>query len=508
MSPPRTATWRPPPATRLAWRRASRAHAPPQPRRRWSQAQAQTGHPASRQQRQVQRPPAIAHQRRQRRWVQRRAWQARAASRRAAALAGRAERPRWTCRRSTYRPAQGDAAVQRRDTIAQPHRASERRTHQVDGPLSVLAAHVSPRARLQKHASGVQMTVYRCPMQRCVTIIVDAMHIRARSHQRVDGGCVAPHCGPHERCYATAVRAIHACACLQQRNDRSNVAVICSCSKWTTRARSCICVGIRARSDKCLDGGCVTTGSSIQKRRVGINIRAIHACTCLQQRSDRSDVALVRSSLQRRPVACSLERIGIRARRDLPLHISDIAAPRSVAQFLVRAGHCLPAHTRPTPRHAGSLSLVAPPHAHHRERRVGACGTVRRVVGERAARSVASSHPRARRHTGGGAATKRAPARQARRVADWRWRRGQGGGPATRAAGALGPHAIGAARSGHRPLPAPRSPRVTRRPAVVPTCCVRTSGWARQRCAGSAGVPRGNGARRWAGGELQVRGAW
>jgi hypothetical protein len=141
---------------------------------------------------------------------------------------------------------------------------------------------------------------------------------------------------------------------------------------------------------------------------------------------------------------------------------------------------------RPAASHSFSFALdIAPLHARHTtparcrwrdrmrttvDRRAVACGTVRRVVGERAARSVVPSHPRTRGHTGGGAARKRAPARQARRVADRRGRRGRGGRPATRVAGATVPRAIGAARSSHRPLPDPRSPRPTRRPGVALTC--------------------------------------
>jgi hypothetical protein len=51
------------------------------------------------------------------------------------------------CLRSTRcKSARGDAAVQRRDAIAQPQRASERRAHQVDGPLAAAVAHVRPPA--------------------------------------------------------------------------------------------------------------------------------------------------------------------------------------------------------------------------------------------------------------------------------------------------------------------------------------------------------------------------
>jgi hypothetical protein len=59
-----------------------------------------------------------------------------------------------------------DAAVQRRDAIAQPQRVSERRTHHIDRLLAAVVAHIRPRPRLQQYASGVQAADRRCDTQR------------------------------------------------------------------------------------------------------------------------------------------------------------------------------------------------------------------------------------------------------------------------------------------------------------------------------------------------------
>jgi hypothetical protein len=244
---------------------------------------------------------------------------------------------------------------------------------------------------------------------------------------------------------------------------------------------------IRARSHQRVDGGCVAVNCGPHERCVAIAGRAIHACTRLHQRSDRSNVAVARSVLQRRPTARSLERVGIRARRDLPLDLGDVTEIRSVTQPQIRlARHGLPAHT---PRHAGSMPLVA----QRSSDRAVACRTRGRGGGSRAIASKgAAAHgwrrgdksPSAPGATRGGQPW----AARARRRAGHTI--GGGPGPARNQGGEIGTQSH---------APAPRSPRCTRQPGVVLTFCVRTSGWARRRCAGGAGVARGAVAR-WCGG--------
>jgi hypothetical protein len=209
---------------------------------------------------------------------------------------------------------------------------------------------------------------------------------------------------------------------------------------------------IRARSHQRVDGGFVAIACGKGQRRVAFSIGAIHACTRLQQRSDHTDAPAPCSPLQRRPIVH--KRVGIRARRNQPLSLRDVSAIRSAAQRVMYARHCRPAHTR---RHtpcrlatAGRATACAQRSSDGR----GRAG----VAGECAARPVVPSRPRHGGHTGGGAATKRTPPRQARRVADRRGRRGRGGGPATRGVGAPVPCAIGAARSA-RNLASPRHNR-------------------------------------------------
>jgi hypothetical protein len=58
-----------------------------------------------------------------------------------------------------------DAAVQQRDAITQPQRACEMRAH-IDGPLAAAVARIRPRARIQHHASGVQVADRPCDIKR------------------------------------------------------------------------------------------------------------------------------------------------------------------------------------------------------------------------------------------------------------------------------------------------------------------------------------------------------
>jgi hypothetical protein len=202
---------------------------------------------------------------------------------------------------------------------------------------------------------------------------------------------------------------------------------------------------IRARSHQRVNDGCVAVGCGIHERGDAIAVHAIHVCARLQQRSGRSDMAVGRSPPQRCR-AFPLKCVGIRARCDLPLDLSNIAALRSVAQCYVRARHWPPAHT---PRHADSLSLVAPPHANDGRVTGGGvwdCATRGRRACRAVSRTIASAGAAAHGRRRGDKTRPSAPGATRGRLA-WaaRARRraghtsGGGSGPARDRGGEIGP---------------------------------------------------------------------